>query len=307
MNKKKCFERILSFVLALSFVMTIMTGCTSDNIEKAEETDAVTTLLQESAQNLDTKKIAEEITSQMISDSNAEQIKISYTWEDCVGDLDTMVYSLLYNEYALCYNVFNARVVLSDGTEVFGIAYTDFSAFYESDDGSGFFPAGFIGLIGEPEIPEEEKQNGLEVYNLDFDGSDYGFVLAYDTEPFMEHCVLWGQYLKYGIDEKGNVTYSSQPYERGSCDETLGSLFSYDENRIVYQDSFGDYLPITGTTLSSLVDYDELESEINKILEEQDRRYTSTEVHTFVTESKEAVSSYLLSLQEETFMGVSVC
>ena len=57
---------------------------------------------------------------------------------------------------------------------------------------------------------------------------------AYDTEPFLEHCVIWNQYLRYGIDDNQHITYMTQDYERGKCDEE-GFTISVDtvENTVV--------------------------------------------------------------------------
>ena len=108
----------------------------------------------------------------------------------------------------------------------------------------------------------------------------------------MEHCVVWGQYLKYGIDEHGEITYSTEEYKRGSCDESLGALYSYDLSRFVFDPVVGNYVYVTGSTLNEMIDYDELESEINRILDEQDFNFSSVDVQTSVYFAQEAVTSY---------------
>ena len=225
--------------------------------------------------------------------------------DDYLGDLDTIVYGLIINQYELCYNCFNAVVELPDGSQVFGIGYTDFADSYEATDGECFFPAGFIRMIGEPEIPADLIAEGLEIFDLDNE-SDCSFVYAYEIEPYMEHCVIWDQYLKYGIDEHGEITYSVQEYKRGYCDESLGALYSYDQSRFVFDPFVGNYVCVTGTTLYETIDYAELESEINRILEEQDFNFSTVDVQTSVYFAQETVASYLLSMQEETFLGFKV-
>ena len=78
-------------------------------------------------------------------------------------------------------------------------------------------------------------------------------------------CVVWDTYLQYGIDEAGKVTYSVAEYERGTCNEQLGALYSYDEDRFVFDTVMGGYKPISGTTLSETMDFDSLEQEVNRI------------------------------------------
>ncbi len=77
--------------------------------------------------------------------------------------------ALIINDYSLCYDVFDAAVVLSDGTEIIGIGYSDFGLYFESEDGNrDFFPAGFLSECAELPISEKEYNNGLVVYNLDY-------------------------------------------------------------------------------------------------------------------------------------------
>lgn len=257
--------------------------------------------------DLDSEEFAQEKTDES-EVNDAAPVVIPTDWESYVGDLDTFVYGILINEYEKNYDVFNACVDLSDGTEVFGIAYTDYGCAFESDDGTLYFPAGFISNIGEPEVPDYAVSEGLEIVNLDLQGmlDEYKYVLAYDTESYQEHCVVWGQYLKYGVGENGSITYSSEEYERGKCDESLGALYSYDSEEYVYDPEVGNAVNVNGVSLYSLIDYDELEAEVNRILEEQDYNFSKSEVESSAYIAQEALNAYLLSKQEETFMGVSV-
>ena len=82
--------------------------------------------------------------------------------------IETFVWQVLFRQYSLIYDTFNAAITLDDGTEITGIGFTDYSAYYEAEDGSvGFFPAGFIADYGFV-IPEGETEKGLVIENLDF-------------------------------------------------------------------------------------------------------------------------------------------
>lgn len=297
----RIIRKSISIVLSLVLISLSMMGCAkkSENIALNNETS------QEQA--ISTEDIAEIISENIQAEAElqAEPITISEDWEDYAGDIDTIVYGLISNEYQSAYEVFDASVILSDDTEIFGIGYTDFAEYFESDDESGFFSAGFIPLIGEPVVPTSEIEAGLEIIDLQ-NSTNYSFVYAYEIESYTEHCVIWDQYLQYGINDEGCITYSVQSYNKEICDESLGALYSYDADRYLYDPEVGDYTYISGLSLSQDIDYSEFEKEINRILEEQDYNFSKSDVETAAYFAQEAVESYLLSMQEETFMGYSV-
>lgn len=295
MANRRLFEKATALLLTISLLASTLSGCAKKQADSPRE---------ENHTAVRPETITDDSTTTP-TQVQAEPVNISYDWVDYVGDIDTVVYGLIGNQYELFYNVFHAVIELPDGTNVYGLGYSDFSDFYEGDDGKGFFPAGFIRLIGEPEIPPEDIEEGLEIQDLE-NISESSFVYAYEVEPYMEHCVVWGQYLQYGIDESGGITYTVQEYDRGFCNEALGPLYSYDERRFVFDPDVGDYVFVSGTTLSELVDYDAIEAEINRILEQQDFNFSTVDIQTSVYFAQEAVSSYLLSMQEEAFLGVKV-
>lgn len=289
---------MLSVTLAAFIVTSSFGGCAKNVSEQKRNDETVSTNAGAA--------IADSISELKENpEDKASSVTISTDWKDYAGDIDTIVYGLIMNEYSKAYDVFNAAIDLDDGTEIFGLGYTDYSCLLEEENGKSYFPAGFISYIGEPEIPDNVSEEGLEVYNLDIgdDISDCGYVLAYDTDPYMEHCVIWGQYLQYGIADDGSITYLSTDYRRGDCDETLGALYSYDEGKYVYDPDVGNAVRVTGTSLYDLIDYDELEAEVNRIIEEQDTNFSESEVESTVYIAQEALNSYMLVHQEETFMG----
>ncbi len=308
-NKGSTLTRLLSVLTASVLLSSLLCGCaeSSENSLITEDTTPKQTDITETT----TALLAEAITTALREQSKESEIHgdpLAFRIEDYAGDMDAFVYGLLISEYELCYNVFQASIELPDGTSVFGIAYTDYADYYESDDGTGFFPAGFISLIGEPVIPKDAITKGLEITDLELETSPSGssYVYSYECEPFMEHCVVWGQYLQYGVDANGAVTYKAEKYQRGSCDESLGALYSYDEEKNVFDPDVGNYVPITGVSLSQQIDYSALEAEVNRILEEQNTNFSTTDIEHFVHTAQEAYNSYLLSLQAESFMGIPV-
>lgn len=232
---------------------------------------------------------------------------LSYDYKDYIGDLETFVYGLITSKLEYIYDVFTAYVELSDSYCVYGLGYTDYTECYTNEEETSVcFMAGFLPFVGELEIPEEEYNAGLYLYDLDYQDEETQFVWAYKSEAFLEHCVVYGTYLQYGVSEDGQIVYNAAPYEKEKCDLSLGSLYSYDASRYLVDFDLGEYLPITGLSVFESFDYQEFEREVNAVIEEQNANWMTCDIETVAYTSQEAVKAYLLSLQEETFFGYSV-
>lgn len=298
--KTSIHNRLISVILVAAMILSMLSGCaTQDPVEST--VDNIT---------INTEEIVDQIIEDLVDDGNEIQyqpLTVSTNWEDYIGDIETFVYGLLTYQLEDLYDVFPAYVELSDGTEAYGLAYTDYSECYANEDETlAYFAAGFMTFCGEIPVSAEEFESGLIIHNLDYEDEGFGFLLKYATDEFSEHCVVFNQYVKYGADASGQIFYSAEEYVRGQCDESLGSLYSYDESRYVMDLNVGEYTPISGVSLASQIDYDQLEAEINKILETQEINYSQVDIETNLYFAQEAVESYLLSLQEGTFCGYSV-
>ena len=130
--------------------------------------------------------------------------------------------------------------------------------------------------------------------------------MAYLSSEFQDHCVVYEKYLKYGVDSAGRINYEVSDFKKEKCDESLGSLYSYDEEKYLLDTDVGDYVSITGVSLSEEINFDKLQEEIDQILAEQDENFVSVDVETNAYLAQEAINSYLLSLQEESFLGFDV-
>ncbi len=301
-------RKSIALFLVLSILVMSLSACEKANNEIAADQDynAETTIDTEAIAEIITNEIKEEVESQANETAKSTvPVEISTDWNDYVGDLDTFVYGLITAEYGLCYDVFNACIVLEDGRTVYGLGYSDYAGVFESDSDEVLFPAGFLALIGEPAIPAELIEKGVVVTNLDSE-DNCEFIYSYESEPYLEHCVIWGQYLKYGINENGAITYETCEYVNGECDEELGALYSYDEQKFLYDPNVGEYHYISGDSLYASIDYSQLENDINRILDEQDANFAQFDVQSAVLIAQEAVNSFLLSMQQETFMGYDV-
>ncbi len=310
-------KRIIAIILLLVMLTNNMYGCSKQAIEPAASDTVVPTIADEV--DVDKEKLVDDIVADITSETNvdektveevltvSENFLISDNWEDYIGDFETFVYGLLINDLRYGYEVFPAYVELESGDTVSGIAYTDFSECYSNDDETEkCIMAGLIPYCGELEIPDDDFDEGLEIINLDYPMEDTSFMLKYKSDEYIDHCVVYDKYLKYGIDNEGKVFYEESEYNENTFDKSIGSLFSYDTGKYVYDLDFGQDITVTGTSLSSSIDYDELEKEINKVLDEQDKNFATVDVDTYVYMAQEAVEAYFLSMQEETFLGYDV-
>ena len=257
MKRRKIFvKRTISMLLMVVMLVSLMSGCGSKNTE-----ESISNEIKEEMIGNTTNEILENLHLQQGTDSseinNSEDIQnylstnevievseafyFSDNWEDYIGDMETFVYGLIANELSYKYDVFPACVELMDSTYIYGIAYTDYTECYTNEDKSEcYFTAGFLPFYGELEIPEEEFQSGLILTNMDFESENTSFIWTYASSAYTQHCVVYEQYLQYGVDDNGYITFQTEEYVKGQCDETLGSLYSYDEAKYLYDVDLGN-------------------------------------------------------------------
>jgi len=228
--------------------------------------------------------------------------------DNYIGDLETFVYGLIITKLEYMYDVFPAYVELSNSDCVYGIAYTDYSECYTNEEETiSYTKVGFLSFAGELDISQEEFDTGLFVYDLNYeDDENTRFIWAYRSTTFTDHCVIYGAYLTYGISDMGKITFDAVTFQREAVDTSIGSLYSYDESKYLYDIDFGEYMPITGLSISETFNYAEFEEEVNSFIEEQNQNWSTYNVESMAYVSKDAVTAYLSSLQEETFLGYEV-
>jgi len=324
MREKESFgTRLLALALMITISVGSLSGCGKANENRSAIGTSSTSVETETVERSTTEAAVEAASEETVESEESADTKSSSLansndgnakgepageWESYLGNIDAFVYALLYNELSTSYTVFNGVITLPDGTEVYGLGYTDYTSYLQRVDNNkkGYFPAGFIGYIGEPAIPADETDNAIIIQDVDNDNIQYPYVFAYNPEPFMEHCVIWNEYLRYGVGDDGCITYKAEPFDKEKCDLSLGALYSYDDQKYLYDPDVGNAVKVTGTSLVDNIDYDELEAEINRILEEQDYNFSEADVKSIVYESKDAIDSYWLQHQNETFMGFKV-
>ena len=308
MKKKINF---IKYILSILFIIFNLSGClppensntlTQESLPYEESTE-------NNRSNIDLIETYKPISSETeeIARKKMKQFGIDRNPNEYVGDIETFVYGLIIQQLEYAYYTFPAYITLSTDDSVYGIAYTSFNeAFIDEEKEITYFSTGFLPFCGELEVSEEEFNSGLFIYDLESSDESTGFIWKYKCEPYSQHCVVFNYYLTYGINELGNIFYDIKPYEKGYCNETLGSLYSYDEEKYLFDNVFGDYIPITGNSLSIQLNYKELEQQTNEYINRQNYNLYSNEIENSVYIAQEAIKNYFLSTQEETFLGYPV-
>ena len=206
-------NRLISLILTIVLLSSSVAG----TFASAEGVVASETTLKIN-QGKDTGALQVEATGETFLSGSME----SEEWEQYVGDIETFVYGLIINQLEYFFDVFPGYVELSNGNHVYGIAYTDYSDCYTNEEESlRCFEAGFIPFVGEPVVYQEEIETGLLITGIDFEDEATSFLWSYDTDSFTLHCVVYNQYLQYGIDENKAIFYETSEYVPGICDEAL--------------------------------------------------------------------------------------
>ena len=303
MFKLKKILNIIFLIILIFSLQSCMDTSNNKNISN-KENESYNYSYESESEKTNNESTIESNTS--IYDEIVHTDSISYDYKDYIGDIETFVYGLISNELSVYYDTFPALVYIDGYDEFYGIGFTNYEDVFVTKDGKYYFTSGFLSFKDEDAIPNLDSSDGIELINLDFEYPNYSFVLTNRFEPFKRHCKVFNKYLIYGVDENNCIYYTFADYDRNIVDTNLGSLYSYDDSRLLYDDGFGDYKPIIGISLDEILDYDDIEKKVNKIIEDQNEYFSEYDIENALYISQEAVNSYLLSLQTENFLGFDV-
>ena len=310
--------RIISFITMVMILFTTIVGCgvkhdniiqngKDDNSITDEEISEIVTDIIESIQKESEKQTEGGLSGE--DNTQAEIVELNKDYFLSLLEAYPMEYfaeELLINEISLSYDIFPATISLSDDETYEGYAFLDYSEVYSiTETGEVYFLAGFIPYF-DADLDLSTLPNDITEIIADEDVEGYKYIYSYTCGNMDRHFVADDKYVKYGVDGSGKMYYSEEPYVKGQSDESRGDLYSYDTERYLYDTSVGEYTPITAYSVSELLDYDEIEKEMNELLKNQDFKYVSTELKSEIYTSHDAMINYLQSLEEETFMGHSV-
>ena len=224
--------------------------------------------------------------------------------EEDYFDSRYFIYNLIKEDLSNSYDTNYATVNVSENKIVEGFSFTDYSSGYESEDGQIYFSSNFISFPNEENITDKEKENGLEILINNSKDDKYSFVYDLEAEDIHKHLIINNTYVSYDIINN-SLSYNESEYQVGmDLDISRGNLYNYDTNEFDYIVEPTTFVPTTGISLIGQSTYQEIIDEINNIINTQDINLSYQELQTQVEKSKELFNSYLLGLQEETFLGI---
>lgn len=217
-------------------------------------------------------------------------------------DVAAFVYKLISAMFPENYEVFPAIIYNQDEETIVGIAYTDFGLVYQGEDGKNYYATGFISLDGEFLVAEEDLNAGLEIYRADGDVDENStFFLAYLPSNFMTHCVIFEQYLTFGV-EKYQITYEIIDYDPSVVETSYGQLYSFDSNSILFEELEPSYL--TDSPFMAKVKYatrsiEEIKADIYEYMEDMKIDFSSINIKETFNTAKENVVAIFDKLGKE--------
>lgn len=180
-------------------------------------------------------------------------------WKEYTNDYEAITYSLISTQLKKIYDVFPAKLVLpTSKQEVYGYCFTDYGQTFVSSQDSEtqeiYYSSGFVSLVDEFTISKTEAEKGIEIFKLESnDTSNAHYFYSYRCEPFTTHCVIRGQYLKYGVNSDNQIFYENSEYD-GKFDKELGGLYSFDEKKYLYGEDNG-FVPKKGNIIDESFDF----------------------------------------------------
>jgi len=229
-------------------------------------------------------------------------------WSKYKGDDEAITYSLFANQMAARYDVFPAKVNIPNSDEVYGYGFTDGTESYVYNKGQEdevtYLSTGFVSLVGELPISEEQASKGLEIERCDdTDVSNEHYFYAFSCNPFDTHVVFDSTYLKYGVNADHQLYYEAQE-DKGVYDTSRGSLYSYNTQSFLLGQDDG-FVPTKGSVFQEAFDFEEWKS---SSFQDCASGFTVAlqSLKNCVTEALTTVRTVIRNLESQTILGYSL-
>ncbi|MDE6001862.1 MAG: InlB B-repeat-containing protein, partial [Clostridia bacterium] len=226
---------------------------------------------------------------------------------------ELFLYSLIMLDlYSLGYNVFAAQADLPNGEKILGLAYSDYEEIYsiENSDKVLNISSGFVSLPAQALITKADIEMGVTISDANLslevnEFKDYNYILSIFEKFGPCHYVADGKYVVYSVDGT-LVNYTSVPANENVFNAEYGSVYSYDEGRIVFDPDLGKKVDFKSTSLNTMLDPAIAKGEYEKYVTEQTANGFTVDTLNFVYISYDSLSAYYLSQQDESLLGIDV-
>ena len=234
------------------------------------------------------------------------------------SDISEMVYLAVQSELMCAgFNV-SSGIAFSEKPN----GYTGLGLYYYSEEFNIFAEntvkaCGFVEILPQGINPEGDIYNADEtIYVCDVSEEDNQkatanieyLIYSYDYENICpNHFIYKGKYITYYREKESLVRYTIQDNIKENYDLSLGNIYDYDNDIYVYDSSiFGEYRNHSAVELFGEINYNELELELKNLSSAQLANGYVVNEFNIVYISPEAIQTYLLSDEEDTFFGYSV-
>lgn len=208
-----------------------------------------------------------------------------------------------------------ASTIENDNYSALGIYYhnTEFAMFEEN---SNLEAVGFVEIISEDENNYNPSLEESVIMVTDVSSMiprttndlDTRKVCVYNFENIGSyHFVYQNKYVTYYQETPMQIVYSVEDNVRDNYDLQLGSLYDYDNQQYLYDESiFEEYNNHSAIELFGEEDYVKLEAELKLLSDKQMANGYIVSEFNIVYISPESIQAYLSSKEEATFFGYNV-
>lgn len=303
---KKIASKITTFILELFFV-AVLCSCTSNKKQVTKKPYFNSTI--ENNYNVERKEIEIDDDTKILIDEidekdELEQHVISDKLSDNSDILDCVLYNVIFDLDNACFTYSFGQVFdLEDNNN-----YTN-GLYYRNDDFNIFEDynsCGFYEILEAGEAKFEfENDKIYEVIDLvNYDE----FLCSYSYSNIeANHFIYKNKYIKYYLESKTVIRYEVLINDRNNYDLNYGDLYSYDDNILVYDESFFDeYQGHNGLSITNETDYLNIKNKVKELIEIQNSNSFNIDEVSLVYISPDAIERYINSDETETFFGYDV-
>lgn len=303
---KKIASKITTFILELFFV-AVLCSCTTNKEQVTKKpyfnsniTDNYNVTKKEIDIDDETKIIIDEIDKK----DEREEKEISEKLSDNSDVLECVLYNVMFDLDSANFDYSFGQIIdLEDNNNYAnGLYYSnnEFNIFEE------YNCCGFYEILEDGEAQFELENNRFyEVVDLD-NYDEYICSYSYDNIE-ANHFIYKNKYVKYYLESKTVIRYEVYNNDRNNYDINFGDLYSYDDNILVYDESFfEEYQGHNGLAITTDTDYIKIKNKVKELIEMQDSNSFNIEEVSLVYISPDALERYISSDETETFFGYNV-
>lgn len=239
----------------------------------------------------------------------SSETEISKNITDKSKIVDVVFESVIYNLQTCGFKSSYALAMVPDDNAKsdLGIVYyfDDFNLF----DSKTYHSAGFY------EVKEESEKKSyfsldenVVIQNLGTTDDKTQYLYTFTFENIQsDHFVFKNKYVQYYLENDDCIRYKIFDNYKKNYDLTLGSIYDYDHNQYIYDESIlGPYTNHSGQSIFSNTDYEKLKKELSDISSQQLANGYKVSNYQIVYISPENIQAYINSEEEDTFFGFDV-